>query len=111
MDTNKLKELAELAQKLGRWYWNPTVDAYPDMAVDQDFMLAANPQAILGLIARLERLQEAFDEANEMLARIGDFAHDKSTGPGLPDALWEVRSMAYSAVRIGFDAALEGGGR
>ena len=54
MDTNKLKELAERAHKLGRWYWNPTVDAYPDMAVDQDFMLAANPQAILGLIQELE---------------------------------------------------------
>ncbi len=57
VDTNKLKELAERAQKLGRWYWNPTVDAYPDMAVDQDFMLAATPQAILGLIAQIEGLE------------------------------------------------------
>lgn len=58
-----------------------------------------------------EALRKAFDEANEMLARIGDFAHDKSAGPAVPDALWEIRSMAYSAVRIDFDAALEGGGR
>lgn len=57
MDTNKLKELAERAHKLGRWYWNPSVDVYPDMVVDQDFMLAANPKAILGLIAEVERMR------------------------------------------------------
>lgn len=56
-DTNKLKELAERAHKLGRWYWNPSVDVYPDMVVDQDFMLAANPKAILGLIAEVERMR------------------------------------------------------
>lgn len=100
-DLTKLKELA--AQYLA----NPSGTGGEDSA----FRAAANPRAILGLIARLERLQEAFDEANEMLARIGDFAHDKSTGLGLPDALWEVRSMAYSAVRIDFDAAQEGGGK
>ncbi|AMO78079.1 hypothetical protein [Pseudomonas citronellolis] len=103
-DTNKLKDLAERA--LGSSF---NADAMSSPL--GQFIAAANPQAILGLIERLERLQEAFDEANEMLARIGDFAHDKSTGPGVPDALWEVRSMAYSAVRIGFDAALEGGER
>ena len=58
-----------------------------------------------------EALRKAFDEANEMLARIGDFAHDKSTGPAVPDALWEIRGMAYSAVRIDFEAALKGGGK
>lgn len=31
------------------------------------------------------------------LCAIGDFAHDKSTGPAVPDALWEVRGMAYDA--------------
>ncbi len=64
MDTNKLKELAERAHKLGRWYWNPTVDVYPDMAVDQDFMLAANPQAILGLIERLEKAEQHWANEN-----------------------------------------------
>ena len=29
------------------------------------------------------------------LKDIGDFAHDRSTGPGVPDDLWEVRRMAY----------------
>lgn len=26
---------------------------------------------------------------------IGDFAHDRSTGPAVPDDLWEIRRMAY----------------
>ncbi len=34
----------------------------------------------------------------EALRAIGDYAHDKSTGPAVPDALWEVRSMAYEAL-------------
>jgi len=34
----------------------------------------------------------------EALREIGDFAHDKSTGPVVPDALWEIRSMAYAAM-------------
>lgn len=34
----------------------------------------------------------------EALRKIGDFAHDKSTGPAVPDALWEIRSMAYDAM-------------
>ena len=40
-------------------------------------------------------------DANKMLEalrEIGDFAHDKSTGPEVPDALWEIRSMAYGAI-------------
>ena len=104
-DLTKLKELAERASAL---HGTPSLE---HSAAITEFRSAANPQAILGLIARLERLQEAFDEANEMLARIGDFAHDKSAGPAVPDSLWEIRSMAYSAVRIGFDIALEGGGK
>jgi len=35
---------------------------------------------------------------NKALEEIGDYAHDKSTGPAVPDALWEVRSMAYDAI-------------
>lgn len=37
--------------------------------------------------------------AEEALREIGDFAHDRSTGPAVPDALWEVREMAYAALR------------
>ena len=43
------------------------------------------------LTAEVERLSEA-------LRQIGDYAHDHSTGPAIPDALWEVRQMAYEAI-------------
>ncbi len=35
------------------------------------------------------------DRLNRLLEAIGDYAHDHSTGPAVPDALWEVRRMAY----------------
>jgi len=35
------------------------------------------------------------DELSDLLHEIGNFAHDRSTGPAVPDALWEVRRMAY----------------
>jgi len=35
------------------------------------------------------------DEISDLLHDIGNFAHDRSTGPAVPDALWEVRRMAY----------------
>lgn len=39
------------------------------------------------------------EAAEEVLRQIGDYAHDKSTGPAVPDALWEVREMAYSQLK------------
>lgn len=60
--------------------------------------------ALLDEIDRLradrDALKQAFEDANETLATIGDYAHIKSTGPMRPDALWEIRSMAYDAVRL-----------
>jgi hypothetical protein len=77
MDTNKLKELAELATP-GPW----TIDAAQSVIADsdqlnsgwvicecfgsdekanRDFIKAANPQAILGLIAEVERLRGQID--------------------------------------------------
>jgi hypothetical protein len=35
---------------------------------------------------------------NCALESIGDYAHGKSTGPVVPDAFWEIRSMAYDAI-------------
>lgn len=43
-------------------------------------------------------MREAADEIerlNNLLLEIGNKAHDASTGPAVPDALWEIRSMAY----------------
>ena len=44
---------------------------------------------------RLKRFAKAAEKAFERLGEIGDYAHANSTGPEVPDALWEVRSMAY----------------
>lgn len=30
-----------------------------------------------------------------LLTEIGHYAHDHSTGPAVPDALWTIRGMAY----------------
>jgi hypothetical protein len=35
------------------------------------------------------------DELSDLLHDIGNFAHNKSSGPAVPDALWKVRRMAY----------------
>lgn len=42
-----------------------------------------------------EALQEKLNDAKALLKDIGDFAHDRSSGPVVTDDLWEVRSMAY----------------
>jgi len=45
-----------------------------------------------------ELLREEFAQRQDVLATlldIGNFAHDRSTGPAVEDALWEVRCMAY----------------
>jgi hypothetical protein len=48
-----------------------------------------------------KRLADHIPDAKKMveaLREIGDFAHDRSTGPTVPDALWEIRSIAYNAI-------------
>lgn len=51
--------------------------------------------------ARLRQLlnlaRDDYNTAAQRLQKIGDYAHDHSTGPAVPDALWEVRSMAYGS--------------
>lgn len=49
--------------------------------------------------AMLDDAQADVIELQDKLREIGDYAHDRSTGPAVPDALWEVRSMAYAAAR------------
>lgn len=44
-----------------------------------------------------EKLRDKIETLENALLRIADFAHDKSTGPAVPDGLWEVRSIAYEA--------------
>ena len=38
---------------------------------------------------------ERIAEIEARLKEIGDYAHDRSTGPAVPDALWTIREMAY----------------
>lgn len=48
-----------------------------------------------------KRLSDHIVDANKMLEalrEIGDIAHDKSTGPSVPDVLWEIRAIAYDAI-------------
>lgn len=59
--------------------------------------------------AMLDEAQAAVIELQEVLAAIGDFAHDKSTGPAVPDALWDVRRMAYDAIKPDGVASPDGG--
>lgn len=47
------------------------------------------------LEAELKATQARLVAALATLRDIGDFAHDRSTGPAVEDALWEVRRMAY----------------
>lgn len=50
------------------------------------------------LVASDKLLREEFAQRQDALATlrdIGDFAQDRSTGPAVEDALWEVRRMAY----------------
>ena len=35
------------------------------------------------------------DALHDVLRQIGDMAHDASTGPAVPDVLWEIRRIAY----------------
>lgn len=38
---------------------------------------------------------ERIEELETLLKDIGNYAHDHSTGPAVPDALWTIRKMAY----------------
>ena len=42
-----------------------------------------------------ESTLEKFAVYEDLLIEIGDFAHNESTGPSVPDALWKIREMAY----------------
>jgi hypothetical protein len=34
----------------------------------------------------------------ERLNEIAEYAHEHSTGPAVPDSLWEIRRMAYETI-------------
>ena len=63
----------------------------------------------MGIKQAIEALLAERNELNEVLARIGDMAHHASTGPAVPDKLWEIRGLAYDHVILETDepAALQ----
>lgn len=44
------------------------------------------------------------DHYDALLTTIGDYAHDRSTGPAVFDDLWEVRRLAYEGIGSGHSA-------
>jgi hypothetical protein len=76
-------------------------NAFIDVTIHQ-----TSANLLCNYIETLERsrIQPAASEAGavpdyeDVLRQIGDYAHDRSTGPAVPDALWEIRSMAYDAL-------------
>jgi hypothetical protein len=54
------------------------------------------PLEQLSVIAnKLEEMDKEIDRLGDLLLEIGNIAHDASTGPAVPDVLWEIRSKAY----------------
>ena len=43
----------------------------------------------------IEALEEEVNHLDQLLTDIGDIAHNNSTGPAVPDTLWEIRQRAY----------------
>lgn len=39
--------------------------------------------------------KDRIEELEERLLEIGNFAHDWSSGPAIPDEMWAIRDMAY----------------
>jgi hypothetical protein len=56
------------------------------------------PESKSGFLEHTRQLERELDAATERLREIGDYAHEHSTGPAVPDALWTVREMAYELV-------------
>lgn len=56
---------------------------------------------IQAAVERFEALREEVQSLRDRLRAIGDYAHSHSSGPAVPDALWEVRAMAYEGCHHG----------
>ena len=47
----------------------------------------------------IEALKSRIAELEAALRQIGDMAHDASTGPAVPDTLWDIRCEAYELLK------------
>ena len=50
---------------------------------------------------------DVLNSISDTLREIGDTAHNASTGPAVPDVLWEIREKAYEAYIVATDAEAE----
>ena len=50
---------------------------------------------------------DVLNSISDTLREIGDTAHNASTGPAVPDLLWEIRGKAYEAYIVATDAEAE----
>jgi len=141
-DTNKLKELAEAAANRARRHWYTEDDCcwWTGNVDEGNFLAAANPQAILGLLERLEKAEQhwANENSNNMalIAEVERLRKDAEryrwikAESNLTDYVdsyalpmvnaWDLRpgpqpNTQYpsldEAIDAVIDAALEGGGR
>lgn len=113
-DTNKLKELAERAHPDAEWFIARNLD-HPNIDKPAaSFIAAANPKAILGLIAEVERLRSAIQAVHaEIDGNIRPLTRDLvNMVSGLKNGSHpnDIYDHCDEIDRI-IDAALEGGGR
>lgn len=78
-----------------RWREPQVGPLYDQAALDAAVAAERAESARLRHLLNLAR--DDYNTAAQRLQDIGDYAHDHSTGPAVPDALWEVRSMAYGS--------------
>lgn len=63
--------------------------------LDSESLAHALLQNLYAAQREAEDWKESAIQLEKRLNDIGDFAHDRSKGPAIPDVLWEVRRMAY----------------
>ena len=61
-----------------------------------EYMESKMQDQIEGAQKTYESLCEEIEMLRSVLRQIGDYAHDNSTGPTVPDALWDIRAIAYA---------------
>ena len=84
MTTEQTRDVAY--DQIDRFLRNNLSDAdYADYSQALDRVYAAPDHAAWAMCSQL----------STALQQIGDYAHDHSTGPAVPDHLWEIRRMAY----------------
>ena len=98
MDEQQLR--AEAAKIAAEWHEGGLAGGtiYEDFAVELAKRANAAERAESARLRHLLNLaRDDYNTAAQRLQDIGDYAHDHSTGPAVPDSLWEVRSMAYGS--------------